>query len=148
MDVVKWDPFRELSVMRDQMDRLTGFFFRGNRLSGDAWAPDLDVSETDEEILVKADLPGIDEKDLSVSLSGTNLLIKGDKKEEKEEKGKQFHRIERSFGSFQRTVALPVAVDSSRIKAEFSKGVLEVHLPKKPEVKPQQIPVSSSKEKK
>ena len=148
MDVVKWDPFRELSVVRDQMDRLMGSFFLGSRLSGDAWAPDLDVSETDEEILVKADLPGIDEKDLSVSLSGTNLLIKGDKKEKKEEKGKQFHRIERSFGSFQRTVALPVAVDSSRIKAEYSKGVLEVHLPKKPEVKPQQIPVSSSKEKK
>ena len=148
MDVVKWDPIRELSVMRDQMDRLMGSFFRGNRLSRDAWTPDLDVSETDEEILVKADLPGIDEKDLSVSLSGTNLLIKGDKEEEKEEKGKQFHRIERSFGSFQRTVALPVAVDSSRIKAEYSKGVLEVHLPKKPEVKPQQIPVSSTKEKK
>jgi HSP20 family protein len=90
-------------------------------------------------------LPGIDEKDLSVSLSGTNLLIKGEKKEEK---GKQFHRIERSFGSFQRTVALPVAVDSSRIKAEYNKGVLEIHLPKKPGVKPQQNPVSASKEKK
>lgn len=148
MDLIKWDPFRELSTMRDQMDRLMGSFFRGNRLSGDAWAPDLDVSETDEEILIKADLPGVDEKDLSVSLSGTNLLIKGEKREEKEEKGKHFHRIERSFGSFQRTVALPVAVDSSRIKAEYTKGVLEIHLPKKPEVKPQQIPVSSSKEKK
>ena len=148
MDLIKWDPLRELSTMRDQMDRLMGSYFRGSRLAGDAWAPDLDVSETDEEILIKADLPGVDEKDLSVSLSGTNLLIKGEKKEEKEEKGKHFHRIERSFGSFQRTVALPVAVDSSRIKAEYGKGVLEIHLPKKSEVKPQQIPVSSSKERK
>jgi len=148
MDVIKWEPFKDLSTMRDQMDRLMGSFFRGNPLSGDSWAPDLDVSETDDEVLVKADLPGVDEKDLSVSLSGTNLLIKGEKKEEKEEKGKHFHRIERSYGSFQRTVALPVAVDASRIRAEYNKGVLEVHLPKKPEVKPQQIPVSSSKEKK
>ena len=146
MDVIKWDPFKELSAMRDQMDRLLGSFFRSNPLSGDSWEPDLDVSETDDEILVKADLPGVDEKDLSVSLSGTNLLIKGEKNKEKEEKGKHFHKVERSYGSFQRTVALPVA--ASGIKAEYNKGVLEVHLPKKPEVKPQQIPVSASKEKK
>jgi HSP20 family protein len=145
MDVIKWDPFRELSVMRDQMDRLMSPFFRGCASEREFWAPDLDVSETEEEILVKADLPGIDEKDLSISLSGTNLLIKGEKKEEKEEKGKHFHRIERSFGSFQRTVALPVAVDSSRVRAEYNKGVLEVHLPKKPEAKPQQIPVTAAK---
>ena len=145
MDVIKWDPFKELTAMRDQMDRLVGSFLRGETPRRDVWAPDLDVSETDEEILVKADLPGVDEKDLSISLSGTNLLIKGERKEEKEEKGKQFHRIERTFGSFQRTVALPVGVDSSKIKAEYTKGVLEIHLPKKPEVKPQQIPVSSSK---
>ena len=145
MDVIKWDPFRELSVMRDQMDRLMSPLFRGGAPGREFWAPDLDVSETEEEILVKADLPGIDEKDLSISLSGTNLLIKGEKKEEKEEKGKHFHRIERSFGSFQRTVALPVAVDSSRVRAEYNKGVLEVHLPKKPEAKPQQIPVTAAK---
>ena len=145
MDVIKWEPFRELSVMRDQMDRLMGSFFRGDTSQKGLMVPELDVSETDDEILVKADLPGVDEKDLSVSLSGTNLLIKGEKKEEKEEKGKHFHRIERSFGSFQRTIALPVAVDSSRIKAEYNKGVLEIHLPKKPEAKPQQIPVTQSK---
>ena len=148
MDLFKWDPLGELSTMRDQLDRLMGSFFHGNHPAGNAWAPDLDISETDEEILIKADLPGVDEKDLRVSLSGTNLLIKGEKKKEEEEKGKHFHRIERSFGSFQRTVALPVAVDSSGIKAEYSKGVLEIHLPKKPELKPQQIPVGSSKERK
>jgi len=145
MDLIKWDPFRELSLMRDQMDRLLSPFSWGGALEKEFWMPALDVSETDEEILVKADLPGVDEKDLSVSLSGTNLLIKGEKKEEKEEKGKHLHRIERTFGSFQRTVALPVAVDASKIKAEYNKGVLEIHLPKKPEVKPQQIPVTAAK---
>jgi HSP20 family protein len=145
MDLVKWEPFKELATMRAGMDRLMDSLFNiGTPLKG-LWAPDLDISETDEEVLVKADLPGIDEKDLSVSLSGNNLLIKGEKKEEKEEKGKHFHRIERSFGGFQRMVALPVGVDADRIRAEYNKGVLEVHLPKKPEAKPHQIPVKANK---
>ena len=81
---------------------------------------------------------------MSVSLSGNNLLPKGEKKEEKEEKGKHFHRAERCFGSFQRAVALPLAVDSDRIRAEYNKGVLEIHLAKKPDVRPRQIPVKET----
>ncbi len=145
MDLIRWDPFRELSTMRDQMDRVMDSFFRGGSPRGDGWAPDLDISETEEEILVKADLPGLEEKDLSISLSGTSLLIKGERKDEKEEKGKHFHRIERSYGSFQRSVDLPAAVDANSIRAEYSKGVLEIHLPKKPEVKPRQIPINVGK---
>jgi HSP20 family protein len=145
MDLVKWEPFKELATMRDRMDRLMDSFLATETPIKGLWAPNLDVSETDEEVIVKADLPGVDEKDLSLSLSGHNLMIKGDKKEETEEKGKHFHRIERSFGSFQRMVALPVAVDADRIRAEYNKGVLEVHLPKKPEAKPRQIPVKVNK---
>jgi HSP20 family protein len=91
--------------------------------------------------VVKAEFPGMEEKDISVTLSGDNLMIKGERKSEKEEKDKQFHRIERSYGVFQRTIRLPVGVDADKIKADYVKGVLEVHLPKKAEVKPKEIPI-------
>lgn len=145
MEIMKWEPFRELSSLRREMDRLFDSFLGrepaaiGERL----WAPVVDVSETPEEVLVKAELPGIDEKDLSVSLSGDNLMIKGERKAEKEEKDKHFHRIERSYGAFQRVITIPASADPDKIKAEYNKGVLEIHLPKKAEAVPKKIPIST-----
>ncbi len=105
------------------------------------WIPAVDVAETKDEIVVKVEAPGMDEKDISVTLSGDNLMIKGEKKSEKEEKDKHFHRIERCYGSFQRVIGLPVSVDQEKIKADYAKGVLEIRLPKKAEAKPKEIPI-------
>lgn len=145
MDLIRWEPFKELSSIRRQMDRLLDTFFEREETPAGIWAPDIDVSENSEEFIVKADIPGISEKDLSVTLSGDNLIIKGERKEEKEEKGKHFHRVERRYGSFQRSIPIPVAVDSEKIKAEYSNGVLEIHLPKTAEAKPKEIKISVKK---
>ena len=104
--------------------------------------PKIDIKEAETEFVITVELPGMEEKDISVSLSGDNLLIKGEKKAEKEEKGKHFHRIERTCGSYERVIQVPVSVDANKIKANYKKGILEVHLPKKPEVKPKQIPIN------
>jgi HSP20 family protein len=143
MDLMKWEPFGELSSLRRQMDRLWDSFFGREPaiFERGRWVPAIDISETKDEIVVKAEIPGMDEKDISVTLSGDNLMIKGERKSEKEEKDKQFHRIERSYGVFQRTIRLPVGVDADKIKANYVKGVLEVHLPKKAEIKPKEIPI-------
>jgi HSP20 family protein len=129
-DLMKWEPMRELSSLRDRMDRLMDRFLGGWELFGEGWAPAIDVTETDQEIVVKADVPGIDQKDLEVTLSGDSLVIKGERREEKEEKGKHFHRVERRYGGFQRAIPVTAAVDANNIKAEYENGVLEVHLPK------------------
>ena len=145
MNLVKWEPLTELSSMRRHMDHLMDSFFGMENIKKDLWAPNVDVTETEDEIVVRADIPGIEEKELSISLSGDNLIVKGERKEEKESKGKHFHRIERAYGSFQRTIPMPVAVDAEKIEAECNKGVLEVHLPKKEEAKAKEIPVKVSK---
>jgi HSP20 family protein len=148
MQLTKWEPFGGLTSLRREMDRLfDSFFDRGSQLpvvSGD-WTPRFDPVESKDTITIKADLPGMNEKDISVSLSGDNLVIKGERKTEKEEKEKQYHRIERSFGAFQRVIPLPVTVEAGKIKADYSKGVLEVQLPKKPEAKPKEIPITVGK---
>lgn len=143
MAIVKWEPLGELTTLRRQMDRLMESFFGREPLvfEREKWIPAVDVAETENEVVVKVEVPGIDEKDLSVTLSGDNLMIKGERKSEKEEKSKHFHRIERSCGSFQRVIGLPVSVDPEKIKANYVKGVLEVHLPKKAELKPKEIPI-------
>lgn len=145
MDLIRWEPFKELSSIRRQMDRLLDTLFEREEGPASIWAPEIDVSENSEEFVVKADIPGISEKDLSVTLSGDNLIIKGERKEEKEEKGKHFHRVERRYGSFQRSIPIPVAVDPDKIKAEYSNGVLEIHLPKTAEAKPKEIKISVKK---
>ena len=146
MAIVRWEPFRELSTLRREMDRLFDSFTGRNAEREDVvMAPSVDVIETAEEITVKADIPGIDEKDLSVTLSESNLIIKGEKKSEKEEKDKHFHRVERRFGSFERVIPIPVSVDPEKITADYRNGVMEIHLPKTPEAKPKVIPIKVAK---
>jgi HSP20 family protein len=140
-------PFRKKSVpvrregenpfalLRREMDSLFDNFFRGfdvepfeSRLG--AFSPKVDVTENDKEIKVTAELPGMDEKDIDVSLQSDMLTIKGEKKEEKEDKGKDYYRMERSYGSFSRSIPLPVEVETNKIEAKFKKGVLSITLPK------------------
>ena len=133
----------DLVAFRRQFDRLFDAFLGRDQFDPGKgqWVPSIDEVESDKEIVVRAELPGVDEKDLSVTLQGNLLTIKGEKKSEKEEKGKNFHRSESYYGSFQRTLPLTVSVDAEKIKAGYKKGVLEVHLPKKPELKAKDIPV-------
>jgi len=146
MDLIRWEPFKELSSLRRQMDRLMDAFYEKESFENLRFLPDLDVSETEDEIVVKADLPGIDEKDLRVTYSGNQLHIKGERKAEKEEKGKNFHTVERSSGNFERMIALPVEVEAEKVKAKYKKGVLEIHLPKKAESKAKAIPITTTSE--
>lgn len=144
MELSRWSPL-SLSTFRGELDNLFESFLRREPLftTNGGWSPALDVAETPEEIVVTAELPGVDEKDVSVSVTGNHLIIKGERKKEEEKKEKHFHRMERSYGRFERMIAVPATVDTGKISAEFTKGVLEVHLPKNPKEMPKEIKVKA-----
>jgi HSP20 family protein len=131
--------------MRREMDRLwDSFFERGarSRTEGEReWYPSLDVAETKNDVVVKAEVPGMDPKDIDISLSNGVLTIKGQKKQEREEKEENYHLIERSYGSFTRSVQLPGEVQSDKISASYKNGVLKVTLPKSEETKKKEIKI-------
>jgi HSP20 family protein len=138
---------------RREMDRLFDSFFRepfwpssSEGVFGGltAWSPSLDVAETDDEVAVRAEIPGVDPKDLNISVSGSRLVISGEKKETKESKEKDFHRRESYYGSFTREVQLPSGIDANNIDATYADGVLTVRLKKSPEAAAKKIPVKAS----
>jgi HSP20 family protein len=129
------EDYGPFSLFRSEMNRLFDNFFHGFDMEPfekqyGVFHPKIDVTETDKEIRISAELPGIDNKDIDVSLTKDSLTIKGEKKEEKEEKKKDYYRMERSYGSFSRTIPMPVEIDTEKAKAQFKKGVLTVTLPK------------------
>ena len=138
-------PFREFEKMRRDMDRLWDSFFEGGlrRRTGEMgeWLPSLDVSETKTELVVKAEVPGMEAKDIDISLSDGVLTIKGEKKQEKEEKEANYHLVERSYGSFLRSVNLPREVQGDKISASYKDGVLRITLPKSEEAKKKEIKI-------
>jgi HSP20 family protein len=141
---MKWTPFGELTTFRREMDRLFERFLGGFPsldISAVGEMPRLDLAETKDNVTVKAELPGLEAKDLEISISGQTLTIKGEKKQEKEEKDEHRHLIERSYGAFSRTVALPAPVASDKIKATFKNGVLTITLPKTEDAKRKSIPI-------
>jgi HSP20 family protein len=148
MDLVPWRPFREVSRLRSEMDRLWDDYFgpgrRALRPMEEAWLPAVDVSETADKITVKAEIPGMEAKDIEISMVGDTLTIKGEKKAEREEKEENYHMIERSYGSFSRAMKLPGMVDADKVEATYKNGVLIVVLPKKEEVKPKTIEIKAS----
>jgi len=144
MKLVKWNPFRELEDMSDRLNRLTG---RSMWPSGDEalvtadWSPLVDIQETEKEYLIKAELPEIRKEDVKVFIKDGVLTIEGERKAEKEEKGKKFHRVERSYGKFMRGFSMPEDADETSVKADFAGGVLNVHLGKTEAAKPRSIEV-------
>lgn len=136
--MTKGDENSPILALHKEMNRLFDDFFEGfgpltappGFESFGAGVPSVDVSETDKEVCIEAELPGVDEKDLEVTLADGVLHIRGEKKFEKEEKEKSFHRVERAYGTFQRAIPLPAEVDESKVDAVFRKGVLHVTLPK------------------
>ena len=148
MNLTKFDPLRELEDMSTRMSRVFARpLFRPSTEDGELfadWAPAMDITETDNEYLVKADLPAVKRDDVKVAVEDGVLAIEGERKQEKEEKGRKFHRIERSYGKFVRRLALPTDVDQTKVAAEFKDGVLNVRLPKAATAKPRAIDVKVS----
>ena len=144
MELVPWRPFGEMSPFRREMDRLWDRFLGETpfaRTFSETWMPSVDISETKDNFVVKAELPGLEAKNVNVSISGDVLTIKGEKKTKEEEKDEHYHCIERYSGSFQRAFQLPSGVKANKIEASFDKGVLKVTLPKVEEAKKKEIDI-------
>lgn len=144
MKLVRWNPFRELEEMSDRLNRLAGrpMWPSGQEaLVTTDWSPFVDIQETDKEYLIKAELPEISKDDVHVLIKDGVLTIEGERKAEKEEKGKKFHRVERSYGKFLRCFSMPEDADEKTVKADFVGGVLNVHLGKCEAAKPRSIEV-------
>ncbi len=142
--LTRWDPFRELNLLQDRMNRLfQDYAPRGEQeLTVSNFAPAVDIYEDEHNITVKAELPGIDPKDVDVRVENNTLTIKGERKFEKEEKEENFHRIERRYGNFVRSFILPNTVDTDNVKADYENGVLKIQLAKRAEARPKQIKVN------
>jgi len=151
MDLTRWNPFkatrfdpwRELDEVSKHLNDIFGRKGdgEGQSLTVTDWSPAVDVSETEKEFLVKAELPEVKKEDVKVSVEDGVLTIKGERKQEKEEKGKKYHRIERSYGSFLRSFTLPDDVDSTKVAAEFKEGVLNIRLPRTEKAKSKAVEV-------
>jgi HSP20 family protein len=146
MAIVRWTPFRELSTMQERMNKLFEDVMRSPNRSDEgfavaAWAPAVDIYETDKEIVMKAELPEMQEKDIEIKVEDNILIVAGERRMEKEVKEENYHRIERSYGSFHRSFTLPQTVDRENIKASYKDGVLKVVLPKRVVLKPKQIKI-------
>ena len=143
MTLIRWEPARELSSLQGEMNRLFNTFFDvpagGKGATG--WIPAMDLLEEDEHYVLRADLPGMDESDVSVELDGNTLTIAGERKQQTQTTQEGYHRMERASGAFRRTLTLPEGVDADEISASFDKGVLEVRLPKPEERKPRRVKI-------
>jgi HSP20 family protein len=147
--LTRWEPFRDLSTLQDRIDRLfqdtlgrNRGDFAGEGLEGAAWAPAVDILEKGDDLVLRADLPGVDPKDVEINVQNGTLTLKGERKWESDVKEDDFRRVERVYGSFVRSFSLPTTVDADKVEAEYRNGVLEVKLPKRPEAKPKQIKVA------
>jgi len=154
MAIIRWDPFRDVVTLREKMNRLFEEFPAAQREEKDVmasnWAPAVDIYETANELVLTAEIPGIEEKDIEIKIEDNTLSLKGERKFEKETKEENFHRIERSYGSFYRAFTLPNSVDTEHIQATHDNGVLRIVMPKKQELKPKTVKIlkPSEKEKK
>lgn len=140
------DPFRELEMLQREMNRLFDFSLtrspmEESTLLGGQWAPAIDVYDSKDNIMVKADLPGLTKDEIEVSVHNNNLIIKGEKKKDQEVKEENYYRTERFYGSFYRTIPLSSDVDADKVVAKYEDGVLSLTLPKKEEAKPKQITI-------
>ena len=146
MELVRWNPIRDTFSLRNHMNRVFGdFYFPTNREEGDLsmrnWNPVVDVYDNDDNIVLKAEIPGIDKKDIVIDVKGRVLTLKGERSSDNEVKEDNYYRRERCFGKFERAFTLPVNVELDKIKANYKDGVLEIEIPKPEEKKPKQITV-------
>jgi len=144
MDMVPWKTGRQSSMvdsLRREFNQLFDRFWSGQLepMHLSRWMPAVDISETDDEVRVRAEVPGIDPKDIEVAVESNVLVIKGEKKEQREENREEYHRVERQYGTFVRSIQLPTEIDADKVEAVFRNGVLDVRLPKREDARPKQI---------
>ena len=151
MAVVRFEPFRELAALQNEMGRwmsqLSGAPTNGGNGHSSTWLPAVDVWETESELVLSFDLPGIPEDQISVELDDSVLTVSGQRERTQEHSGDRFYRFERRFGTFSRSVTLPAGVNEEQIKANYKDGVLEIRVPKPEEQKPKRIPVGAFEQK-
>ena len=141
MALVRWDPFRELTALQSEVNRLFSRLGMGEVAERQSWTPSIDVIETDNEIKLKAELAGMDPADINIEVQDNVLTVSGERRFEEEVKEDKYYRIERRYGSFSRSIALPQTVDESKIEAKYENGVLEIVVPKTETAKPKKIAV-------
>src|SRR5690242_6970765 len=146
MSMTRWEPFRGLNTLQEQVNRLFEDNFARGRSQAElaSWAPAVDIYETETELVVKADLPDVTEKDIDVRVEDNTLTIRGERKFSNEVHEDNYLRVERAYGTFTRSFSLPNTVNTEAIKAEYRNGVLSVRMPKREESKPKQIRISVS----
>ena len=144
--LVRWDPFREATAMHNELGRLLNGLFEGDGRQAQAWVPMLDAWETEDELVYSFDLPGVAQDRISVEVDDGMLTVSAERERSDEVSRESFHRVERRFGTFTRTVGLPPGVSEDAIKASYTDGVLEIHIPKPAQAKPRRIEVGGSAE--
>lgn len=144
MVLVRWRPFRDLINVQNEIDRAFDEFFgrSASEVDGGLWSPAVDMSEDNDNVYVSVEVPGMTKDSVKITLQDNLLTIRGEKKQETEQKGKNYHRMERSYGSFTRSFSLPTAIQADKIKASYKDGLLNITLPKAEEVKSKEIPVA------
>jgi HSP20 family protein len=152
MTIVRWEPLRELGSLQNEMNRLFNTVFE-TPLPGNGgstmrrWVPSMDLVETDEHFVLRADLPGMSEEDIKIEFEDGTLTVSGERKAEHESKSEGFYRVERAFGSFSRSLTLPQGIDPEAVTASFDRGVLEVRVPKPEQRKPRRIEIGGAAQK-
>ncbi len=147
MALIRWEPVRELNTIQSEMNRLFNTFFESPQSGGTQlrrWIPAMDLVEVDGEYVLRADLPGLTDKDVSIELDDNVLTVSGERKSAHEERTEGYYRVERASGSFSRSLTLPEGVDAERITANFDRGVLEVRIPKPEARKPRKVEIAVS----
>jgi HSP20 family protein len=147
MALVRWDSSREVDSLQSEVNRLFDTFFGGQPANNSGlrrWVPAMDLVETDDHLVLKADLPGLDKDDVNIEVKDGTLTVSGERKTEHEERTDGFYRVERAFGTFSRSMSLPQRIDAERISASFDRGVLEVRIPKPEERKPHRVEIGGS----
>jgi HSP20 family protein len=143
MAITRWDPFREVVALQNRVNNLFREMNDGDSpLTTASFVPAVDVYEDSKKVVLKLEVPGIEEKDLDIRVENNTLTVKGERKFEKEEKEENFHRIERRYGTFYRAFTLPSTVDTEHVQANYQNGILKLELSKKPEAQPKQIKVN------
>jgi HSP20 family protein len=148
MALIRWQPIGELNTIQNEMNRLFDTLFdsphrgNGNATAMQRWVPAMDLAETDDEFILRADLPGLSDGDVSIELDDNVLTVSGERKAEHEERAQGYYRVERASGTFSRALTLPEGIDPGSIQANFERGVLEVRIPKPAERKPRKVSIS------
>jgi HSP20 family protein len=147
MTIVRWEPLRELGTLQSEMNRLFNTVFDGPTAGGGTmrrWMPAMDLLESGDDFVLKADLPGMSEEDVNIELEDSTLTVSGERKTDHQSEGEGYYRVERATGSFSRSLTLPKGVDPEAVTARFDRGVLEVRIPKPAERKPRRISIDGS----